>query len=1091
MENGLNGTLGVLITMTMKWHTTSVPTIAPVPKGVYRPFWSVMIPTYNCADSLSETLKSVLEQAPAPEQMQIEVVDDYSIEDDPEAVVKEIGKGRVSFFRQPQNVGAMLNFNACIQRANGQWVHILHGDDTVLPGFYSRFREAIEKEPTVRAVFCRHIYMDEKSHWSFLSQLERETPGILSDCLERLVIFNRIMTPSIVVKRSVYEELGGFNLELFHSGDWDMWKRIATTYPVWYDSQPLACYRQHSNSDTSRLMITGANIADGCKSIAISESYLPKTIATELSNQAREHHASYAFNTAYRLFTRGDTVAALAQIREGIKCSHSPKAIQSMLELLQELANNFNQFELIPINALDQFLTEFQFVAQLNSWADEYRKDPNNQSALINLQQARRVTVQKCLTLSPIELESMYLGEFGKVHQILLDSGVKNEPSIDDTKIFADECKEFEDSNAINYLLAAMLYYYADQMSLPYDLTNVPHWLLNVYLKFIFQSPPLVQEVGEVEKYYQYMQQWLDYIHTCVFSNPDSRVWQDVAVFFAKSANFIPLYFSQANLIDIYTKRAEIIEFGLKLFDHQIDYVFLERATNRNKIRLGILNAHFNPQTETFSTIPAFKHLDRNEFEIILYAVNVNGNLLEQYCQSCADKLVQLPNSLPNQVQTIRADDLDIILIGTNVTAVTNDITLLAVHRLARVQVTCFSSPVTTGIRNIDYYISGTLTEPAQGAQNQYNEQLLTLDGTGYCFNYWIQPESSAKPTRQSLGIEDKSVVFISGANFYKIIPELRKTWAKIIALVPNSVLVLYPFSSSWSSFYAANSFASSMKTIFANYGIDKSRIIILDTLPNRSDVKEHLKLADVYLDSYPYSGSHSTLDSLEVGLPTIVMNGTSLRSRQAAALLRELQIPDLIADSEEPYIQLAIALGTNPELRKQKSDQIKQGMQANPRFLDSRSYSARMGTLFQELFRKHQAIALAENLNLRDINLIIFPDWNQAEDLLYQDLASVITSLVSHPDKNQMTLLIHKGNFSEDEANLFLSGVVMNLLLEEDLDVVDDPKLSFVGQMDEMQWEALLPRIQARIVLENENQEAIAKLPVEKLPQSNIASFQ
>jgi hypothetical protein len=220
-------------------------------------------------------------------------------------------------------------------------------------------------------------------------------------------------------------------------------------------------------------------------------------------------------------------------------------------------------------------------------------------------------------------------------------------------------------------------------------------------------------------------------------------------------------------------------------------------------------------------------------------------------------------------------------------------------------------------------------------------------------------------------------------------------------------------------------------------------------------------------------------------------MDGTSLRSRQAAALLRELQIPDLIADSEEPYIQLAIALGTNPELRKQKSDQIKQGMQANPRFLDSRSYSARMGTLFQELFRKHQAIALAENLNLRDINLIIFPDWNQAEDLLYQDLASVITSLVSHPDKNQMTLLIHKGNLSEDEANLFLSGVVMNLLLEEDLDVVDDPKLSFVGQMDEMQWEALLPRIQARIVLENENQEAIAKLPVEKLPQSNIASFQ
>ena len=149
------------------------------------------------------------------------------------------------------------------------------------------------------------------------------------------------------------------------------------------------------------------------------------------------------------------------------------------------------------------------------------------------------------------------------------------------------------------------------------------------------------------------------------------------------------------------------------------------------------------------------------------------------------------------------------------------------------------------------------------------------------------------------------------------------------------------------------------------------------------------------------------------------------------AALLRELDVPDLVADSEESYIKLAIALGTDPKLRQQKSEQIKQKMQANPRFLDSRSYSAQIGVLFQELFRKHQANALTEKLKLRDINLIIFPNWSRSEDLLYQELASIITSLVNHPDKNQMTLLINTGNLSEDEANLFLSDVVMNLLLE------------------------------------------------------------
>jgi GT2 family glycosyltransferase len=75
------------------------PQITPVPEGVHRPFWSVMIPTYNCANYLAQTLESVLAQDPGPERMQIEVIDDCSTKDDPEAVVREIGKGRVSFLQ--------------------------------------------------------------------------------------------------------------------------------------------------------------------------------------------------------------------------------------------------------------------------------------------------------------------------------------------------------------------------------------------------------------------------------------------------------------------------------------------------------------------------------------------------------------------------------------------------------------------------------------------------------------------------------------------------------------------------------------------------------------------------------------------------------------------------------------------------------------------------------------------------------------------------------------------------------------------------------------------------------------------------------
>jgi glycosyltransferase involved in cell wall biosynthesis len=78
-----------------------------------------MIPTYNCARFLGETLRSVLAQDPGPEQMQIAVVDDHSTADDPQAVVREVAGERVAFYRNPRSLGAAGNFNQCIARARG------------------------------------------------------------------------------------------------------------------------------------------------------------------------------------------------------------------------------------------------------------------------------------------------------------------------------------------------------------------------------------------------------------------------------------------------------------------------------------------------------------------------------------------------------------------------------------------------------------------------------------------------------------------------------------------------------------------------------------------------------------------------------------------------------------------------------------------------------------------------------------------------------------------------------------------------------------------------------------------------------------
>ena len=294
----------------------------------HRPFWSVMIPTYNPkADYLEQTLKSLLKQAPNSHQMQIEVVDDCSTKSDVEELVRKISNSRVSFYQQPQNLGQVANWNDCIQRARGNWIHILHQDDIVLPGFYSSLQAALEKESNVGAVFCRHYYIDEGGNQQFLSESERETAGILENFIERIAVRQRVQFASIAVRRDVYEKLGGFSQQAGSAADWEMWKRIAAHYNVWYEPQILACFRLHSASETSRLMQSGGNIADARKAIEISRFYLPKTLAEELSNQSKEHYAIEALKMAHIMLQRGEVNYAFAQIREGLKCSNSSKVM--------------------------------------------------------------------------------------------------------------------------------------------------------------------------------------------------------------------------------------------------------------------------------------------------------------------------------------------------------------------------------------------------------------------------------------------------------------------------------------------------------------------------------------------------------------------------------------------------------------------------------------------------------------------------------------------------------------------------------------------------------------------------------------------
>jgi len=176
--------------------------------------------------------------------------------------------------------------------------------------------------------------MDENGHWQTISPLEQPKSGILENWLERIAVKQLIQTPSIVVRREVYENLGGFDRRIQYWGeDWEMWVRIAAHYPFWYEVEPLALYRMHPVSLSGRSMRTGENIQDFRQAIEIVSAYLPEKSAKELSKKALENYAFYALNSAKSFIFHQDPAAAMNQIREALICCSRFQVIRQATRL--------------------------------------------------------------------------------------------------------------------------------------------------------------------------------------------------------------------------------------------------------------------------------------------------------------------------------------------------------------------------------------------------------------------------------------------------------------------------------------------------------------------------------------------------------------------------------------------------------------------------------------------------------------------------------------------------------------------------------------------------------------------------------------
>lgn len=949
------------------------PSVIPLADFNKRPFWSIMIPAYNPKpEYLNKVLRSVLTALPKGVDAQIEILDDASPNCDVAALLKKMaGITKVSVHRNTNNLGYIANWNACIERARGEWVHILHQDDYVLPGFYEKISAGLKLHPEAGAAFCRHNHVSAKDETTFTSALERAEPGILENWPDRLSSMQRMQFVSTVVRRSTFEKVGGFWSEARSAADWEMWMRIASAVPVFFHPEVLACFRIHNISESSRLLMSGENSTDTCRAIDLFSQYLPEVKRTQLVAVAKNHYARSAFGLALSFLQQKQFAAASAQVNAALELEPTVQNEQIAQEIRNQIpAAVLNESTPDASNAVQpQSLVNFfdqEEVDNIQHLVTAFQAAPVDDSSQKPLRDLRKGLADYLLGAQPSDLKSLMGGSYGKVFELILNSGLQDESLTSEESNFADSLVGGFDGEGqfdVRRLMSSMLFWRAHRTAALLAVELIPSWFFESYINYLIFSPEAFQEIGEAELYRKYIHNVLSEFWRRIEESPRSPLSLKLSQIVASRLNLIPLYFNEQGNKDTYILRSKFIGHFLESRGLKLAETGQKASSARKRIKVGFLNAHFTSQTETYTTIPTFSHLDRSKFEVILYCLGSSGGPLENFCRNCADSFVVLPQALDEQIKRIRGDKLDALVIGTNVTAVTNQAALLASARLAPVQLINNSSPVTSGMPHVDGYLSGTFLVDEKSGE-EYSEKLCLLDGPSHCFNYEVdRREPVVKLDRAGLGIPQDAVVYFSGANCFKIIPEMQEAWARILAKVPGSVLLLHPFNPNWASNYPVLRFERNMLAAFARHGVEANRLVLSrERLPSRSDVLELIKLSDIYLDSFPFAGVNSAVDPLEVGIPLVACEMQTFRSRMAGSLLRELKIEELIATGEQDYIDLATKLGLDSSYRAEVSQKIVSAMGGNPRFLDSAAYSVNMGRIIESLVGRSLPEAMPKN---------------------------------------------------------------------------------------------------------------------------------
>lgn len=333
------------------------------------------------------------------------------------------------------------------------------------------------------------------------------------------------------------------------------------------------------------------------------------------------------------------------------------------------------------------------------------------------------------------------------------------------------------------------------------------------------------------------------------------------------------------------------------------------------KIKVGYVSECMCRHVVATLTSGWLRHHNRDKFEIYSYYTGTTYDEVTRVYEENSHFFYQI-DGFEAVCRQILQDDLDILVLIE--IGMSPQMAFLGSLRLAPVQCTTWAHPETSGLSQVDYFLSSDLMEP-ENAQEHYTEKLIRLPNIGVSFQKPSFPENPKG--RDYFGLPQDSIIFFCGQSIFKYLPENDYLLATIASQIPNSKFVFI----SRPNPELASQFQQRLGKAFQQLGLDVRDYTIFLPQLGKEDYLNLNLVCDIFLDSLGWSGGGTTLEALACLLPVVTMPGEFMRGRHSYAILTMLGVTETIAHSQQEYIDIAVRLAKDKHWRQTIRDKIAQ----------------------------------------------------------------------------------------------------------------------------------------------------------------------